>query len=455
MARKQDSAWTFVENFEGDKVVLMIALLLTAMSILALSSSTPMLAIQEHTSRSAIIREHLFVAGLGLLVMIGVYNIRNIKWFRIVAKLGFVISFLLLILLSLHVDLKVVKAQNINHAYRSLLFFGKVPVHVFEVTKILMIMYIAWAVDAYKRDGFGIANLLAETKTFHFMRKDIWKKVMYIYLPILIVCGMVVFGSMSSALFIGVILGVTILVGGIKMKELVPLALLGALLLIGVLIYHKVAGEKDQSHIGTALNRIGRNPEKELAEAKNTAYFDEVKDRVRQPISAKIAVKEGGVIGKGAGKSTQRYVVPVMFSDYMLAFIVEEYGIMGALWVLSLYCSLVARSSLIVRNCNDVFGKTAVAGLVLLISGQAMLHAIVNVDLGPLTGQTLPMISHGNTSFLMFSLAFGIILSISRMTRKKVEKEIKAEPPIVQHDELYDGLQDLEEMENEQYENYY
>lgn len=455
MARKQDSAWTFVENFEGDKVVLMIALLLTAMSILALSSSTPMLAIQEHTSRSAIIREQLFVAGLGLLVMIGVYNIRNIKWFRIVAKLGFVISLLLLVLLSLHVDLKVVKAQNINHAYRSLLFFGKVPVHVFEVTKILMIMYIAWAVDAYKRDGFGIANLLAETKTFHFMRKDIWKKVMYIYLPILIVCGMVVFGSMSSALFIGVILGVTILVGGIKMKELVPLALLGALLLIGVLIYHKVAGEKDQSHIGTALNRIGRNPEKELAEAKNTAYFDEVKDRVRQPISAKIAVKEGGVIGKGAGKSTQRYVVPVMFSDYMLAFIVEEYGIMGALWVLSLYCSLVARSSLIVRNCNDVFGKTAVAGLVLLISGQAMLHAIVNVDLGPLTGQTLPMISHGNTSFLMFSLAFGIILSISRMTRKKVEKEIKAEPPIVQHDELYDGLQDLEEMENEQYENYY
>lgn len=455
MARKQDSAWTFVENFEGDKVVLMIALLLTAMSILALSSSTPMLAIQEHTSRSAIIREQLFVAGLGLLVMIGVYNIRNIKWFRIVAKLGFVISLLLLILLSLHVDLKVVKAQNINHAYRSLLFFGKVPVHVFEVTKILMIMYIAWAVDAYKRDGFRIANLLAETKAFHFMRKDIWKKVMYIYLPILIVCGMVVFGSMSSALFIGVILGVTILVGGIKMKELVPLALLGALLLIGVLIYHKAAGEKDQSHIGTALNRIGRNPEKELAEAKNTAYFDEVKDRVRQPISAKIAVKEGGVIGKGAGKSTQRYVVPVMFSDYMLAFIVEEYGIMGALWVLSLYCSLVARSSLIVRNCNDVFGKTAVAGLVLLISGQAMLHAIVNVDLGPLTGQTLPMISHGNTSFLMFSLAFGIILSISRMTRKKVEKEIKAEPPIVQHDELYDGLQDLEEMENEQYENYY
>lgn len=450
MARKEESAWTFVNKFEGDKVVLMVALLLSAISIIAISSSTPLLAIQTHTTRSAIMGEQMLVVGVGLLVMLLCYNIRNVMVFRVIAQLGFPIALILLLLLDLHVNLGFVKSLYINHAYRSLLFFGRIPMHVFEVTKILMIMYIAWALDAYKRDGFVIANILAGTKTFRFMGKSCYKRYLYFYVPILLVCGLVVPGSMSSSLFIGLILSVTLLVGGIKVKQLLPLILSAILLFAGVLACHKIAGERDTSHISTALGRIGLNPEEELAATKEgSPEFNEVLDRVRQPISAKIAVKEGGILGKGPGKSTQRYVVPVMFEDYMFAFIIEEYGIWGALFVLGLYCSLASRSSLIVRNCTDVFGKTAVAGLVLLISGQAMLHAMVNVDLGPLTGQTLPMVSHGNTSFLMFSLAFGIILSISRMTRKKVEKEIKAEPHIVQHDELYDRLQDLEEMENE------
>ena len=116
-----------------------------------------------------------------------------------------------------------------------------------------------------------------------------------------------------------------------------------------------------------------------------------------------------------------RYVVPIMFEDYMFSFIVEEYGLIGGILVIILYISLLARGSLIVRNCDNLFAKTAVAGLVILITGQAMMHIMINCDLGPLTGQTLPMISHGKSSFLMFCLAFGIILSISRMAKKKIK----------------------------------
>ena len=103
----------------------------------------------------------------------------------------------------------------------------------------------------------------------------------------------------------------------------------------------------------------------------------------------------------------------------------------GGCIVLMLYISLLVRGSIIVRNCDNHFAKTAVAGLVLLITGQAMMHIVVNCDVGIHTGQTLPMISHGNSSFLMFSLAFGIILSISKMAKRKIEREAAEAKPLV------------------------
>ena len=151
---------------------------------------------------------------------------------------------------------------------------------------------------------------------------------------------------------------------------------------------------------------------------------------MKQPVSAKIAIHEGGLFGKGPGRSTQRYVVPIMFEDYMFSFIVEEYGLMGGILVIILYISLLARGSIIVRNCDNHFAKTAIAGLVVLITGQAMMHIMINCDLGPLTGQTLPMVSLGKSSFLMFSLAFGIILSISRIAKRKIAREA-AKGPLV------------------------
>jgi cell division protein FtsW len=146
-----------------------------------------------------------------------------------------------------------------------------------------------------------------------------------------------------------------------------------------------------------------------------------------------------------------------MFEDYMFSFIIEEYGILGAIVVIFLYISLLARGSMIVRNCDNLFAKTAVAGLVLLITGQAMMHMFINVGIGPLTGQTLPMVSHGNSSFIMFSIAFGIILSISRSAKRKMDKEIQAAQARAQLEampadepdmEALNELNDIEEIDN-------
>ena len=131
----------------------------------------------------------------------------------------------------------------------------------------------------------------------------------------------------------------------------------------------------------------------------------------------------------------------------MFAFIIEEYGVLGALLVIILYAALLARGSIVARNCDDDFAKTAIAGLVILISGQALMHMMVNVGIGPLTGQALPMISDGKTSFLCFSIAFGIILSISRGARRKVEQETRDTAPILAaEDEVRESLNDLDQI---------
>ena len=449
---KKTNFWNFIDNFEGDKVIWIIVLILIMFSILAVSSSTPLLAIMQNSTRAAIIKDQLMIAGVGLIAIILIYNIRSNWIFREISQLGFLVSFVLLMFLFIGIKLPFMKAVSINGAVRALQI-GGFQLHVFEFVKIMMVMYLAWAVSTYENDKFLIANILGKTDTFKFLNKDIWKKIIYIYGPILIVCVLLMNGSMSSMLFIGLIMGVTIMVGGIKVKELLPVAVIAVILIIGAWGIAEVSDGKYFNRIYTAAGRITRfseDPEEVLLNTpKNTKEFYDELDKVRQPISAKVAVSEGGIFGKGPGRSTQRYIVPVMFEDYMFSFVIEEYGIFGAIIIMILYCSLLARGSLVVRNCNNVFAKTAVAGLVILISGQAFMHMLINVDLGPMTGQTLPMISHGKSAFLAFSIAFGIILAISRMAKTNIDKEVlQAKPLAESNDELKASLDDLDNIEN-------
>jgi cell division protein FtsW len=178
--------------------------------------------------------------------------------------------------------------------------------------------------------------------------------------------------------------------------------------------------------------------------------FYDLLDEIKQPYSAKIAVHEGGIKGKGSGNSTQKYVVSNIYGDYMFSFLIEEYGLIGGIIVIFLYVSLLARGSTIARLCSNEYAKIAVGGLSVLITGQAFMHMFVNVDIGPMTGQTLPLISHGSSAFLMFSIAFGVILSISRMTREKIKEEEEAAEPIYrkEEDEIQATLGDLERLES-------
>lgn len=456
--KRKNTLWNFVDNLEGDKVVWMIVLLLMLISIVAIFSSTSQLALQQSTTRLKIIREQMLITLGGLVLITLCYSIPRIGIFRIFSQFGYLLSIALLAILASHKQVGPFKPVLINHAYRVLQVPG-MQIHVFEIVKVAMVMYLAWAVNSYRNDKFAIANFLG--RRHPFWNKPIVKKVIYIYFPIFTVCLGIMVGSFSSTLFIGAIMFITILIGGISVRELI----LPGVIAVGILLAciginsasKKPVDQKPFPHLESALNRIkGKesiDAQLETIRTKSTGdpRFQEALDQVKQPVSAKIAIKEGRLIGKGPGRSTQRYVVPIMFEDYMFSFIVEEYGLLGGIFVIILYISLLARGSLIVRNCDNHFAKTAVAGLVILITGQAMMHIFINCDMGPLTGQTLPLISHGNSSYLMFCIAFGIILSISKMARKKIAREAAQAAPLVEHDakdEMENSLKDLDALDS-------
>lgn len=458
------SLWNFIDRIEGDKVVWVIVFMLLIISWLAIFSSTPLLALELKTDRLSIMKDQIWVTGLGLGIIIGLYHIRKIgilKWF---SQLGFFVSFGLLLILDSHKDFGFIYAEEINEAWRTLNLFG-FQLHVFEVVKVAMIMYLAWAINEYRCDiktgGKGKhlkwANKLAKKKNFEFMAKPFWKKVMYIYIPILIVTGMVMVGSNSSALIIGGVMLATLAVGGLEMKE-VWMAILGVLAVVG-LAYgtYKISGGKVlESRFKELETRLTMNTDpRQLLDPdliKDKVDWQKRLDKIQQPNAAKIAVAEGGILGKGPGGSTQKYIVPVMFGDYMFSFLLEEYGLWGGIIIIILYVSLLARGSWIARLCDSDFAKIAVGGLTLLITAQAFLHMYINVGLGPLTGQTLPLVSHGKSAFLAFCVAFGVIISISRMANNKIREEEAAAEPLYQKDEIQSSMDVLEQIENDEFE---
>ena len=462
--------WNFIDSIKGDKVVWIIVFMLVMISILAVFSSTSLLAMGE-TDRLGIVREQILTAGLGIGIIWVLCRIKKIGVFRIASQLGFIASVILLLLLLFKVDWGFFcRAIVTNEVIRVLKVCG-LQVHVFEFVKVAMVMYLAWAMHAYKKDQsnlntnektttFAFVNALAATKNFAFLAKPFWKRMIYLYLPIIIVCVLIMPGSNSSAIFIGGILIATLLVGGISMREVFIAAaacFAGLFLIIGI---YKVSDGEMFGRVGTLLSRLEATYSPAILEEvdsngkfvapEGSTEFRKRLDKIQQPFGAKVAVHEGGILGKGSGNSTQKYVVAVMYGDYMFSFIVEEYGLWGAFFVIILYVSLLARGSMIARLCDNEFAKVAVGGLSLLITGQAFMHMFVNVDIGPMTGQTLPLISHGSSAFLMFSVSFGVILSISRMTREKIKEEEESAEPIYERkpDEIQATLEDIERLED-------
>ena len=425
-----------MDRFSGDKVIFLIALFLMLISVVSVFSSTPRLANDTGSDRVTIMVTQLKVVALGFVLIFSLYYFGRVEWYRKLSMWGFAVSFGILVILVGHLNLGVVRAAPVNGAWRVLSVMGK-QIHVYEFVKVFMIMYLGWALDSFKNHSFKwLPWLASKFERLAFLQKDFWQKSFYIYIPILLTIFMVMMGSNSSALFIGLIMILMILVGGISGKEIgATLALM--VLGVGIMFGAYKAGWLKESRIATAISRITQDDDAVmqtlLTSPRGSLAWNEARDELNQPVGALLAIKEGGLLGKGIGNSTQKYQVPVIFGDYMFSFIVEETGIWGSAILILLYFSLLARGTLVAKECDKYYDKMIVTGLIILVTGQAFMHMAVNVHLPlvPQTGQTLPLVSHGTNAFLVFSVVFGILLSISKDARENMaRREAEAEPII-------------------------
>jgi cell division protein FtsW len=459
---KEARKWSLrniLDSIEGDKVIWIVALLLIVISVLVIFSSTPLLT---EKSRIEIMKDQGKLAIGGLILIFILYKcITRIGIYRFFSQLGFIVSFALLAILDAHGKLNIgsIRAEYLNGAWRTLNVFG-LQLHVFEVVKVAMVMYLAWALHAMKQDQeamakgqksptFGIANWLSGKKNLGFMKSPLAKRMFYIYIPAVLISGMVLVGSNSSGIFIGGILIGTMLIGGIPFKEIFAAGAALVIMFGACFMIYKVSNGELMDRMSTLEGRLGNKITTEHLDdyVLGSDEFYKALDPLRQPYGAKVAIHEGGLFGKSIGNSTQKYYVTHIYSDYMFSFIIEEAGLMGGIIIMLLYLSLIARCSTIISLCRNEFAKVAIGGLAFLITGQAFLHISVNSGIIPLTGQTLPLLSDGATAFLTSCLAFGIILSISKMVNTKMKQMEQAQ--LRSSDEIQERLSQLGQIEDE------
>ena len=178
---------------------------------------------------------------------------------------------------------------------------------------------------------------------------------------------------------------------------------------------------------GTWKNRL-----REWWHSDSLVYRD-ITDKNQQEMFSRMAQAHGGIFGRGVGQSRECSRLPLAFSDYIFSIIVEELGMVGGIFVLLLYLSLLGRAAMIVRRSKRVLPSLLVIGMASFITFQALFHMAINVGVFPVSGQPLPLISKGGTSILVISIAFGVMLSVSRTIANGGNKKDKAdETPVIE-----------------------
>lgn len=387
-----------INKLHGDKVIWIIVILLYLVSIALIYSSSSSLAFKSGTTNFSFLIEQCKFIVFGILALYICYKI-PMGIYRFFTNFLFIGSVILLLLTP-------VIGKEINGAKRWL-EIGPLTFQPAEIVKITLIMYIAKTVEVFRLDTF---------KEF-FIR---------IIAPIGGVCILIIIGSVSTALMVGGLCLLILIIVGTPWTFIFKSIGIGSAVFAILLLLHLAFGIFPR--FDTAINRVKRYVVKTEISAEASAEEKQKKaDENFQEDMAKVAVSSGKLIGKGPGKSTQRYVLPHPYSDFIYSIIIEEYGLLGGCFVLMLYTWFLYRCIMLIRRCTKKFTAITVGGLGLMIVLQAMLHILVNVGILPVTGHTLPLVSLGGTSLVIFSCAFGIILSISRTiemdSRKQQERE--------------------------------
>jgi cell division protein FtsW len=395
---------------KGDKVIWAVVVLLALVSLLAVYSSTGLLAYKMYKGNTEIylFKQFAFIIA-GVMIIYFAHMVNYIIYAR-VAKILFLISIPLLIYtlffgVRLNEGSRWIRLPIVNMTFQTS-----------DLAKLALIMYISRLLSR-KQDQI----------------KDFKKGFLPVILPVGVVCLLIVPANLSTALLIGVTCMMLMFIGRVSGKHLLlalGVAMIPVLILImAAVVRHHTAESPAVSHKPSGHTGLLVRVDTWINRVENFVYGtrSDKQDDNYQVNQAKIAVANGGWIGLGPGNSRQRNFLPHPYSDFIYAIIIEEYGLIGGTFIMFIYLVFLFRSIRIFKKCPFAFGAFLALGLSFTLMIQAIANMAVNVNLFPVTGVTLPLISMGGSSFLFTCLAIGIILSVARNAERIEGEETEAE----------------------------
>lgn len=388
---------TVFKNIKGDRLVWAIVALLAILSFLPVYSAASDLAYDKYDGNTFIaFVKHFMHLFLGFAIMYGVHKIPY-RYFKGLSLVMIPIVLVLLVITML---------QGTVMGGASASRWIKIPIVgvSFQTSTFAFVVLMVY-----------VARYMSKIKDKQITFKS---SVLPLWGPVFLIVALVLPSNFSTAAIMFLMVLILVFLGGYPVRYIGIIIGTGIVALMFFVMFAKLTSGPLHVKVTTWENRIKNYSNKEDTKADY------------QIEKAKIAIASGGIKGVGPGKSIQKNFLPQSSSDFIFAIIIEEYGLLGGFLIMILYMWFLFRIVIVAQKSDTIFGKLLVLAVGLPIIFQALINMAVAVELFPVTGQTLPLISSGGTSIWMTCLAVGIILSVSAKREEIKERENVEENPL-------------------------
>jgi len=384
------------QHIKGDKTIWAVVSLLALFSFLPVYSSSSSLAyLYGDGNTLKFLLKHFAHLVLGFVILFGLHKVPY-HYFKGLSVIALPIVLILLVVTMTQGT--TIEGANASRWIR--IPFVGFTFQSSTLASVVLFTYVA----RY------LARIKDKTVTFKETLLPLW-------LPIFMVLALILPANFSTAAIIFSMISILVFIGGYPIKYLLIILFAGVLFLSLFVVSAKAFPSLFPNRVDTWMSRIDNFTNGEETEADY------------QIDKAKAAIASGGITGLGPGKSIQKNFLPQSSSDFIYAIIVEEFGLVGSLFLMSLYMLLLFRFVIVAHKAKTIFGKLLVIGVGLPIVFVALVNMAVAVEIFPVTGQTLPLISSGGSSIWMTCMAIGIVLSVSAK-REVIKTENQEENPL-------------------------
>lgn len=390
----------FYKNLKGDRSIWAIAALLAIFSFLPVYSASSNLAYMRGSGGTfTFFVKHFMHLVLGFAFMYGVHKIPY-RYFRglSIVMIPFVVGLLIITMFQ------GTTIEGANASRWIQIPLVNMSFQTSTLASVVLMVYVA-----------RYMSKMADKKI------SFQESILPLWMPVFTVLILILPANFSTTAIIFLTVLVLVFLGGYPLKYLMLIVGAGVVGLAMFILVAKAFPDAMPNRVDTWMSRI-----ENFSNGEDTEEDYQIE-------KAKIAIASGGIQGMGPGKSIQKNFLPQSSSDFIYAIIIEEYGLIGGVFLLVIYMWFLVRIVIVAHKAESIFGMLVVLGVGLPIVIQALINMAVAVELFPVTGQTLPLISSGGTSIWMTCLAIGIILSVSAkqdVVAERIEKEKEEDNPL-------------------------